>query len=899
MKKIDAAIFEIDTIICKNIEKNSGDRGFLSQNILSQLRNYVEHISIKYYTESIKKDIEIDYENINNGLNYIRKTSKFNFLKLFHKMLQQSASHYTMSEENSERLMLKYYEYLLKIKKSLFEDFGWSLLKNLSNFPISIDYEMNDYYEKISKKINTVNDANISEGRYYVQKTKPFFINNEIYYEITFREANDNVSKFDRNIAFTKQDILPNYAVKLNLVKESVEIYGHMMPILIISDWEVSIRPCELKNFADILGKNIDVQANHSEYKMLMSFIKKRKYNLLDILLLENDEYNMIRELITSKSTKVNIFIALDTCRTIIINNYKGSNILRYLSYSLNNKIIKLQKDYSNNSCSMLSNLKLSFSCIPFEDMPFVSSLVKHNPKFYDLLWCIEINGREHELLARKIKINTEFNGHLYTKKEDLNAFNNLDSLVSEYNSKLYYKHFESRKIDSIGNNYFINDYEKNVLDIINQLKTLTNNGIQNYENSVNSWLKKSSYKIDCVDKQDILSKMFSNSTVSFIYGAAGTGKSTMINHVANFWSNNKKLLLANTNPAVDNLKRKVNAPDCEFKTIAKFLYCKENQDCDVLIIDECSTVSNSDMLNILAKNNYKLLVLVGDIYQIESITFGSWFKLSKTFINNNSIFELTTPYRTTNEKLLTLWSKVRKIDYDLIEHMATNNFSTKLDENIFNSKNPDEMILCLNYDGLYGINNINKFLQSNNPNKSIDWGVLSYKINDPVLFSDSRRFSPVIFNNLKGIIRNIQSNEKEIIFDIEIDIVINEMNIANLDLELITTNEYGSVIRFSVYKFNHMNDDDNDTDDSVIPFQVAYAVSIHKAQGLEFNSVKIIITNEVDELITHNILYTAITRAKENLQIYWTPETEKKVIENIKIEKYKQDESILKRKLK
>ncbi|MFS7259654.1 hypothetical protein [Carnobacterium divergens] len=126
MKKIDAAIFEIDTIICKNIEKNSGDRGFLSQNILSQLRNYVEHISIKYYTESIKKDIEIDYENINNGLNYIRKTSKFNFLKLFHKMLQQSASHYTMSEENSERLMLKYYEYLLKIKKSLFEDFGWS-----------------------------------------------------------------------------------------------------------------------------------------------------------------------------------------------------------------------------------------------------------------------------------------------------------------------------------------------------------------------------------------------------------------------------------------------------------------------------------------------------------------------------------------------------------------------------------------------------------------------------------------------------------------------------------------------------------------------------------------------------------------------------------------------------
>ena len=70
---------------------------------------------------------------------------------------------------------------------------------------------------------------------------------------------------------------------------------------------------------------------------------------------------------------------------------------------------------------------------------------------------------------------------------------------------------------------------------------------------------------------------------------------------------------------------------------------------------------------------------------------------------------------------------------------------------------------------------------------------------------------------------------------------------------------------------------------DTVIPFQVAYAVSIHKAQGLEYNSVKIVISNEVEERITHNILYTAITRAKEHLKIYWTPETEKNVLSNIK----------------
>jgi ATP-dependent exoDNAse (exonuclease V) alpha subunit len=48
------------------------------------------------------------------------------------------------------------------------------------------------------------------------------------------------------------------------------------------------------------------------------------------------------------------------------------------------------------------------------------------------------------------------------------------------------------------------------------------------------------------------------------------------------------------------------------------------------------------------------------------------------------------------------------------------------------------EGILCLNYDGLYGINNINRFLQSSNPNSAVEWGSATYKIGDPVVFNDS-----------------------------------------------------------------------------------------------------------------------------------------------------------------
>lgn len=395
---------------------------------------------------------------------------------------------------------------------------------------------------------------------------------------------------------------------------------------------------------------------------------------------------------------------------------------------------------------------------------------------------------------------------------------------------------------------------------------------------------------------------MFEHSKVAMIYGAAGTGKSTIINHISHFFKDYKKIYLAQTNPAVDNLKRKVDTSNCEFMTIAKFLSKNnENAKCNVLFIDECSTVSNKDMVAILQKASFSLLVLVGDIFQIESIRFGNWFEISKEFINKGAIYELTTPWRTKNDELLTLWKKVRNKD-DILEYIDRNNYSTNLDESIFNNFEDDEIILCLNYDGLYGINNINKFLQANNPNKAFEWGDLVYKIGDPVLFNETQRFGNIIYNNLKGKIVDIKLFDKQIEFEIEIDKVLNELDTQFYDVELVKTNDNKSIIKFRVNQFP-TTDEDNDYSDAIVPFQVAYAVSIHKAQGLEYNSVKIVITDEIEEQVTHNIFYTAITRAKEKLKIYWSAETENKVIKNIiensKINNIKRDVGLLKTKLK
>lgn len=296
------------------------------------------------------------------------------------------------------------------------------------------------------------------------------------------------------------------------------------------------------------------------------------------------------------------------------------------------------------------------------------------------------------------------------------------------------------------------------------------------------------------------------------------------------------------------------------------------------------------------------MILLVGDTFQINSIRFGNWFSVLNHFISSKSVFELTKPYRTKNDHLLTLWSKVRMMDDDTQELIDKQSYSLKVDATLLSAVKKDEAILCLNYDGLYGINNINRFLQESNPNPAFKWDIQHYKVGDPILFLESTRFYPVIYNNMKGMIVGIQildagTNDERIQFDVELPKTIDEFDAIGCDFQLLDNSANGnSVIRFFFYKIKNSHEEDDDASSrTIVPFQVAYAVSIHKAQGLEYSSVKIVITDEVDELITHNIFYTAITRTQEKLKLYWTPEVETKVISRIKPRDIGRDVEILK----
>ena len=907
MPSIDDSIRKINKVICRHLDSiDASSRGIVSQDILEQLTKFVNLAMLKFYSNG--HDIEVTKENVEKAIEFAQITQKINSLFKFHKFLQVVTVQITLDEDGSERLMLKYYKYLLKLKHLLSSNFGIQVLHNLHKFPLHTDSTLQEYYDKIAAKIEQYQPgfSGFGKNKYYIQKIKELIVHNRIYYEVTFAPVDDkkNKSKANRVIAFTKIPITSNYACKFDVINETIEIVGKTMPILIIVGWEVSIRDCEFKNFISLLRRK-NKTVKYQEQRLICQFLTKYSCSLTEIIDYPDDAYEALTASWLNE-LKEPIFIhVLTKCREIIRNQEPGHNILRYLLYCMNNVVIKNQREASPNN--RLSNLYLKNGCIQFDNMPFNRSPLEHNPKLSSIFECIPLGNRRPELFARFIRNNIETRGQLFTNVDDIKGYDDIHKTISIYNSNLWFGHIPRSNLVLEYNHVFINEYKSDTCEIIKCLQKLSQSGIDNYQDDVDCWLLFGDYEIDCDEKRSIIKQIFSKSKVGVIYGSAGVGKSTLINHISHYLNNKKKLYLTQTNPAKENLIRKIDAENKTFSTIASFL----NKDTatteyELLVIDECSTVSNRDMVAILNKANFKMLLLVGDTYQIDSIQFGNWFSVLKSFLPESAVFELTIPHRTKDKYLLDLWDKVRHMDETVKEVIERESCSLKVDATLLSSLEKDEAILCLNYDGLYGINNINRFLQESNPNPAFLWDIQQYKIGDPILFLESDRFYPIIHNNMKGIIKNIEIIDKgtsfeRIQFDVEVPKEIDEFDIGYCDFTLIKCfeGEGKSIIRFYVNKLESADADGNETESKTqVPFQIAYAVSIHKAQGLEYNSVKIVITDEVEDLVTHNIFYTAITRAKEKLKIYWTPEVEEKVLSRIKPKDINKDVEILKRYL-
>lgn len=880
---IEKNIYNIDSKICGIIDdyKILHDSQKVSDYVIQFLRTYLETIAARIYAyENPDKPTPIRGKDkwYTQYIKALKETNEYGYIWMFHHSLQIVTSHYVPAEDGAVRFMEGHINLLYQLRNHMREMFGLNLMENLEDYPQERNEELNPYYRKIYnslREIQVEESAEHTKDRYYIMRKKYRFVDGRGFFEYTLAYAQEEITKFDRFVVYSFSDIPDNYSIQCDFAHTSVDFNGIDIDIKCLVAWTVSIRPCELEKIAAIAGYEVTVRSYNTFYRAMMKFLSKKGMNLLDILLADENDYDIYSEQVqigqTSKFAEV-----FNKLRDIIINDKSGCNIIRYLISFLRNDVIRDQlADCPNNR---LSYLYLKNEAIPFDEMPYASSLYKHNVTTSRLHRCLDIDDCEHQYLSAIVNSEAYDSNTLYVAIDE----KSLDYYLYEkdiFNKSLYKSEKQQlRRIESFFNYLYVKNYFELTKAIIGKLQQYTSEGVRDYLQTING-KKEVIERIDDNEKKKIVSNIFKHSRLGMIYGAAGTGKTKVAEHIAKIFDDKNILLLANTNAAKNNLQDRINNAFCDCYTVHDYIKNKNsNKIYDLVIVDECSTVCNEDILQLFEKCNSEAYLLLGDIHQIEAIKFGNWFNFARYFIEKNSVYELSIPYRAKNNNtLLDMWSYVRHYDENMFERLQANGYISTLDESIF-EKTEDEIILCLGYDGLYGVNNINRYMQKVNPSNPVEWGNWVYKVGDKVLFNDNKRFGSVLYNNLKGTIVTIDRKDEEIVFQIQIDKKISDRDIFYTDLKLHDCACEGkSIVEFSVKK-RIEKDSDTDYSEQVVPFQIAYAVSIHKAQGLEYKSVKVVITEDVDEQISHNIFYTAITRTTDKLKIYLSKETQKKL---------------------
>lgn len=797
----------------------------------------------------------------------------------------------------SERLMLKYYNFLWQIRKFLQDNYGMYVLNNLEKFPIKIDELDKKYYELVAAAFNSVDISPraVCMSRFYVQKKTPFFVGTERYYEVVLQLASVYATKYNRVTVYTKENISTNYSIQIAYVDAAINLWEIESKIKIITNWKVSIEPRCLNKLGKILKVQTKLNSKYGEYDALMSFLSKTGINFVDLIdLQEFDFFTIINHIYMNTNTS-----AFKDVLLILRNKFSktskecGRNVIRYLLLNLREETLDNVLPNKFNKKLLCENLWLSTKCFPFEKNPYISNLTGGKTSEGNLIKIANAVGRDKFEIVRpylSLKNAIKRTGEIYF---DVNIIASEDE-IKKYNNHLdFWERKQGYKINLLDGIATIDSYEKATLDVLRKLLDFSKRGNKGQKELNQKFLKENINDFSDSLKEQAIREVFVDSHLLLTYGAAGTGKTTLINYVSNLMSNSRKLFLSKTHTAKQNLKRRIENPgtSADFVSIDSFTKRVTVQDYDIIFIDECSTIDNRTMAAFLDKvTSDTFLVLAGDIYQIEAIEFGNWFYYAKDIINTQGAnVELFSTWRTKDSNLISLWNEVRDKETLITEKLVIDGpYSEDIGQGIFKKAADDEVILCLNYDGKFGLNNINNYFQNANASgKAVYWQEWCYKEGDPILFNDTIRFS-LLYNNLKGRIVTIDKEIDRISFTVDVDIVLTERDCKREEIELIDNTENSTRIRFTVYAYD---DEKYDEDEelrmkSVVPFQLAYAVSIHKAQGLEYDSVKVIIPKSNSEKITHGIFYTAITRAKKKLKIYWSSETMAEIVESFSTDK-------------
>lgn len=460
--------------------------------------------------------------------------------------------------------------------------------------------------------------------------------------------------------------------------------------------------------------------------------------------------------------------------------------------------------------------------------------------------------------------------GHSYYYLEEISLLlpRVLGISISE---KLFSEAIEQLILDSmlvqLGDQYYLREMYDSECFIVNRVNILQH--ASDYEvKDIDSYIRKLEeyFQIDYNDDQEEAIKNSYLKNFLIITGGPGTGKTTIMRAICELYREIHQLsyeklkekiaLLAPTGRAAKRMSEATNLPS---STIHRFL--KWNKDTnkfqineynkskvEFVLIDEASMIDTYLFSNLLkGLSVHTKIILVGDVDQLPSVGPGQ--VLSDLICSEKlNVCKLNTLYRQKEgSNIISLAYQIKngEVEESLFNQEEDLTFIECKDSEVIDRINEISktyidysykkfQVLAPMYKTICGIDHINISLQSIfNPKKvskkEIMIGEEVFREGDKVLQLTNMPDDNV-YNGDIGIVTKIVSRPKKEIY---------------IDFD-------GSMVKYTPTNF--MN------------FKKAYAISIHKAQGSEFEVVIIPIVRSFHKMLYRKLIYTAVTRCKRKL---------------------------------
>ena len=367
-------------------------------------------------------------------------------------------------------------------------------------------------------------------------------------------------------------------------------------------------------------------------------------------------------------------------------------------------------------------------------------------------------------------------------------------------------------------------------------------------------------------------------SKVMVLTGGPGTGKTTTTQGIiAAYKTAGMRILLAA--PTGRASKRMSEATGMEAKTIHRLLefnpqdgYKRNDEnplEGDALIVDECSMIDIILMYNLMkAIPENMRLVLVGDIDQLPSVGAGN---VLRDIIDSEKIpvVRLTRIFRQAQSSRIVMsahainqgrypdTSNGKQTDFFFIKNEEPEQVAEEIVKLVkhrlpkaYNQPLNNIQVLTPMQRSVVGANNLNMMLQQalNTSNLGISRGGTTYKLGDRVM-QVRNNYDKNVFNGDIGIVEHVSMEDRTLFVRFDDNLV--EYEASELD-----------------------------------EVTLAYATTIHKAQGSEYPIVVIPVLMTHFVMLQRNLIYTGITRAKKICVLIGQPKALAYTIRNLTVTK-------------